>query len=67
MGLLYKVLKIDIFESCSWLGPLGVLIHQKKILTLGALIKEIPATKVSQNGPKWPFSQIKEIFFRATI
>ena len=51
MGLLYKVLKIDIFESCSWLGPLGVLIHQKSLLTLGALIKEIPATKVSQNGP----------------
>ena len=27
MGLLYKVLKIDIFESCSWLGPLGVLVR----------------------------------------
>ena len=35
MGQLYKVLKIDIFESCSWLGPLGVLIHQKKIFDPG--------------------------------
>ena len=50
MGQLYKVLKIDSFESCSWLGPLGVLIHQKKkFLTLGVLIKEILATKVNQN------------------
>ena len=49
MGQFLEVVKIDNFESCSWLGPLGVLIHQKKILTLGALIKEIQATKVSQN------------------
>ena len=50
MGQFLEVVKIDNFESCSWLGPLGVLIHQKKFfLTLGALIKEIPATKVSQN------------------
>ena len=33
MGQLYEVLKIDIFESCSWLGPLGVLVHQKKGLS----------------------------------
>ena len=51
MGRFSEVLKIDIFESCSWLGPLGVLVHQKIFLTVGALIKEIPATKVSQNGP----------------
>ena len=31
------IVKIYIFESCSWLGPLGVLIHQKKIFDHGTL------------------------------
>ena len=31
MGQFSEVVKIDIFESWSWLGPLGGLNHQKKI------------------------------------
>ena len=69
MGQLYKVLKIDIFESCSWLGPLGVLVHQKKILTLGALIKAMSvqnlwvAQKCAFIGKSAIFTFFWSIFF----
>ena len=55
MGQLYKVLKIDIFESCSWLGPLGVLIHQKKIWPWVRLLRRYRL-------PKWAKMSVRAIF-----